>query len=506
MPGIVSLRFFPPARVCLCALLVAASASSAWARGGAAEPPAPTARVPSVSGLTLPAALRRLKSAGFEMGTIEEYTPEHTRAIFADWGIRGGGVVGFVFMQSPKPGTVARTDRPVALRACALRDSKRTFDLRLKATRAAKPDPPPESDPLPVRRDPPLPPPREGPLPDDAPPSAGVPVPGPASSGDLPPPQDLPPSSEYAKGSPEAPREAPVGNHNVVPTLLGLSLPDAEQLCTESGMRLHVDRVPGHPIGRVLEQAPSAGGRRPAGGVVRVVVTAGGDFESDQAPIAPEVYLAKIVVPDLLDRTRLQAARIIEDLGLRVQEEKAKRGLAGRVVDQMPPAGGRVSRGGFVRIWIGPPDPKAALPPKPEPSASAPGMPAPTVPAPEGPGVETPEREVPAPKPPLAPGPLPAGVPDPLSPGHGTVLPKDESVPIGFTWRGVKGAEAYILEIEEEAAEGRWMANARKPSRKTAVILDVERLNSRSSGRLRWRVTAVSNGRQGTPSKWVILK
>ena len=452
------------------------------------------------------------------MGTIEEYTPEHTKAIFAKWGVRGGGVVGFVFMQSPKPGTVARTDRPVILRACALRDSKRTFDLRLKETRAAEPDPRPESDPLPARREPPLPPPRGGPLPADAPPSAGVPVPGPASSGAVPPregppPQDLPAPTEYAEGSPEAPREAPVGNRNVVPTLLGLSLNDAEQLCIESGMRLHVDRVPGHPIGRVLEQAPSAGGRRPAGGVVRVVVTAGGDFESDQAPIAPEVYLARIVVPDLLDRTRLQAARIIEDLGLRVQEEKAKRGLAGRVVDQMPPAGGRVSRGGFVRIWIGSPDPKAAPLPKPGPPAPAPDsgvpaptVPAPTVPAPEGTGAETPEPAVPAPKPPLPPGPLSAGIPDPLSPGHGTVLPKDESVPVGFTWRGVKGAEAYILEIEEEAAEGRWMANARKPSRKTAVILDVERLNSRSSGRLRWRVTAVSNGRQGTPSKWVILK
>ena len=120
--------------------------------------------------------------------------------------------------------------------------------------------------------------------------------------------------------------------------------------------------------------------------------------------------------------------------------------------------------------------------------------------------MEVPPREVPAPKPPLAPGTLPLGVPSPLAPSHGTVIPREDAVPIGFSWRGVKGAEAYILEIEEEAAEGRWLANARKPARKTAVILDVERLQSRGSGRLRWRVTAMSNGRAGTPSKWVLLK
>jgi len=117
-----------------------------------------------------------------------------------------------------------------------------------------------------------------------------------------------------------------------------------------------------------------------------------------------------------------------------------------------------------------------------------------------------PEIQVPAPKPPLAPGPLPLGIPEPLSPGHGTPIPREESVPVGFTWRGVKGAQAYVLEIEEEGAEGRWLANARKPARKTAVILEVERLILRGSGRLRWRVTAVRNGREGKASKWILLK
>ena len=159
-----------------------------------------------------------------------------------------------------------------------------------------------------------------------------------------------------------------------------------------------------------------------------------------------------------------------------------------------------------------PPRPGPLVPRTPEPAAG--DTPTPETPA-EGdtPADNTPKGDVapedpvvPAPKPPLAPGPLPSGVPKPLAPGHGTVIPRDETVPIGFTWRGVKGAEAYILEIEEEGAEGRWMANARKPSKKTAVILEVERISTRHSGRLRWRVSAVVNGRNGTPSKWIVLK
>ena len=88
----------------------------------------------------------------------------------------------------------------------------------------------------------------------------------------------------------------------------------------------------------------------------------------------------------------------------------------------------------------------------------------------------------------------------------GTTLPRESVLPVGFTWRGVKGAEAYVLEVEEQGAEGRWMANARKPSRKTAVILEIERLSSRGSGHMRWRVRAVIEGREGAPSKWILLK
>ncbi len=217
---------------------------------------------------------------------------------------------------------------------------------------------------------------------------------------------------------------------------------------------------------------------------MKVEVTVGGDHVAELAP-APLVAVTEVAVPDLLDRTEPQAKRILRDSGLVMKREEGKRGPAGRVVDQMPAAGGRIPKGGVVRVWVAPGDPNAlpATPPGP---------------------TETPGETQPTPsQPPLDPGPLPGGVPKPLSPGPGTELPKGETVPVGFTWRGVKGAQAYIVEVEEEGAEGRWLASARKPSRKTAALLEIERLGQ---GRLRWRVRAVIGGKQGTAAKWVVIR
>ena len=52
----------------------------------------------------------------------------------------------------------------------------------------------------------------------------------------------------------------------------------------------------------------------------------------------------------------------------------------------------------------------------------------------------------------MDPGPLPGGVPKPLSPSAGTELPGGETVPVGFTWRGVKGAQAYVVEVSNYVA------------------------------------------------------
>jgi hypothetical protein len=77
---------------------------------------------------------------------------------------------------------------------------------------------------------------------------------------------------------------------------------------------------------------------------------------------------------------------------------------------------------------------------------------------------------------------------------------------VGFTWRGVTGANAYLVEVEEQGTEGRWLPLARKPARTTAVLMDVERFDDRGAARLRWRVTAIVSGRQGKPSAWVLLR
>jgi hypothetical protein len=286
-------------------------------------------------------------------------------------------------------------------------------------------------------------------------------------------------------GSPDAPAVATTARPDEVPSLLGLPLADAEQRIREAGMSLHVERVPGHPIGRVLTQEPASHAPRPAAGVVKVTVTAGGDFAGESPP-APRVEVLRVSVPDLLDRTEPQARRILEDVGLRVRVEAALRGAAGRVVDQGPAAGEVVGKESEVTVWIAP---GGARPPSAGPPAS--------VPPPPAVGPPTPPPAV------AAPAPGPCAPPAPVSPPAGTVIPKEKVVPLGFTWAPVDGADAYVLEVEEAGPSG-WLANARKPVRSTAATIEIERL-SPAPGDLRWRVRTVSRGREGNPCPWITL-
>jgi hypothetical protein len=84
------------------------------------------------------------------------------------------------------------------------------------------------------------------------------------------------------------------------------------------------------------------------------------------------------------------------------------------------------------------------------------------------------------------------------------VLPKTRTVPVGFTWTPVAGADGYVLEIEEHSGSG-WLPSARKPVRSSAATVDVERL-APTAGDLRWRVRALVAGVEGTPSGWVTLR
>ncbi len=536
--------------------------------------------VPKITGLELLKAEQQIKAAGFKLGRVYELA---RKRVLDSYGLNVPH--GFVFRQRPSPGARWDPTKPIDVIVSAPEDGELPPRLPgLKPLPAPPPAPPPPADVPPGDSSvpppagggtppPPPPPPIDAPLPvrpqpapqpsDPAPANPQPADPAPANPAPADPPpvdRDAPPLREpqgrEAIGSPDAPQMAPEADPKIVPPLTGLELAEAEQLVRDAKMTLYVERVAGHPVGRVLEQDPLPRSARPAGGIVKIVVTAGGDF-TGATPSAPEIYVPNMTVPDLLDRTELQAERIIGDLKLVIQKETAKRGLAGRVVDQMPAAGSRVPKGGVVRVWIGPEDAEAPAPAPPfapeppgrQPQDVPPRAPEPpVVPAPESPPIpeqppdpapeapvdppvnprdepiEEPQgRPMPDPAPkkpvrepqgkpkanpnaPLAPGPLPGAVPVPIAPQHGAVIPRDELVPIGFSWKGVKRASHYILEVEEEGAQGRWIANVRKPARKTACIVEVERLSTSASAKMRWRVRAVIDGRESSPSKWVVLK
>ena len=481
--------------VLLCALL-------AWPHAARADddPKGATetrATVPDVRRRRLEDAMRVLEAAGLKVGTIYEFGLDRIERMF-----RVRGVVGTVFLQKPTPGTGWPTSKPIDIVLVAEKDGKLPPEL----TGARKPEPkapkeaPAKKEPA---KDPVVPPngePRDDPVPPVPPGTDAPPVPR----------TDAPPSAE---GSPDAPRKAAKPDPSMVPELVGLDLAEAEMLVRDSQMRLHVERVPGHPVGKVLEQKPGGGTKRPQGGMIKVVITAGGDFES-RTPGPPAVYVESMAIPSLLDRTKAQAERIVVALGLEVDFREAKSGLAGRVVDQKPGAGEKVARGGLVTLWIGPgakDDADCEVPPPLGPLGAGDK---PT--AAKGDGAKSDAAKADAEKAkkdatpksdkPLAPGPLPGGAPRLVSPAAGTKIPAGAKVPVGFTWQGIKSANAYILEVEEMGAEGRWLPLARKPSRTTAVLMDVERLDPKGESKLRWRVTAVMSGRRGPASKWVVLK
>jgi len=460
----------------------------------------PSVTVPDVRRRRIEDAMRIIEAAGLKVGDVYEFSRERILKMF-----RVRGVLGTVFLQKPTPGTGWPASKPIDLVVVSEKDGKLPADLLGAKRKAATPakEAPRDTGVVPPNggvRDDPLPP---VPPPADAPPATPRPGDGQPQAA---PPKDVPRKDApvEAAGSPDAPRKAAKADPGRVPEMVGLDLAEAEMLIRDAKMTLHVERVPGHPVGKVLKQMPAGGSKRPPAGAVKVVITAGGDFESPM-PAAPAVYVGEITVPGLLDRTKLQAERIVVALGLDVDFREAKRGLAGRVVDQKPAAGQKVAKGGIVTLWIGPGGEDSADCDVPPPLG-------PIQPGKDGaPGKAEPKKADPkkapeTPKAPLEPGPLAAGVPQLVSPGVNTPIPAGEKVPVGFTWRGVTGASAYILEIEEMGAEGRWMPLARKPARTTAVLMDVERLDPRGTSRLRWRVTAVIGGRHGTASKWVTLK
>lgn len=484
-----------------CVLLLASPPRAPYADTPAAPDAGPGAEqveVPDLALRSLPEAARLLGRVGLVLERIHEQRYEQ------DYGL------GLVIQQKPRPGVRLARGAGVRVMVSAREPgpaegrAPQAADLGLPA--ALPPAAPGERPPFPLP--PPMPvaptlpaqqaagaapapvaPPVAAPPPTvisrSRPAPAPVPAPGPAPGTEpgIAPRVPLPP---VRPGSPDAPAQAERATPGVVPDMLGLPLVDAEQRAREAGLVLYVERVPGHPLGRVLEQVPAAGSTRAAGSVVRVQVTAGGDLPAEARVPVPGVEVTRVTVPDLLDRTPPQAARILQDLGLSLRIEEVDRGLPGRVADQRPAAGSELPKGGVVTLGVAR---GAALP------REAPVGPAAPVPAP-----------APATTAPRAAGevPLALGAPAAIAPSEGTALPRQRTLALGFAWQPVEGADAYLLEVEERAASG-WLPNGRKIARSSATTMDLERV-APEPGELRWRVRALGAGREGPPSAWVVLR
>jgi beta-lactam-binding protein with PASTA domain len=468
----------------------------------AVPPPAPvsvadTVTVPDVRKLSALEAAVLLARTGLNLETIFEHRYDVSYRM------------GMVVQQKPEPGTRAPYASGVLVMVMSEGEGEKGGRApdpswpRAAPRPATAPRPAPSNAPAPI----PLPPraPTPAPAP-EAPPAVPTPAPTvlPATVPPQPPASPTPeaavpgpsplPAMTGPLGSPDAPAMAERAKPGVVPDLKGLSLNDAEQRMREAELLLYVERVPGHPVGRVLTQVPDAGSERAPGSVVKVTVTAGGDYEGERPP-APSVEVTRVTVPDLLDRTPLQAGRILTALGLAMKQEAAANGPAGCVVDQKPGYGQEVTKGSVVTVWVTPPPAKAPSPlptpgPGPLPTSGPGGPPSPPRPPPPGPATPLPTS--------------PAAAPQTVSPPEGTIVPKERTVPVGFTWTAVAGAEAYVLEVEEQNGDA-WIANVRKPVRSSACTVDVERL-APTPGALRWRVRALVSGVEGTATPWVTLR
>lgn len=458
--------------------LVALLACVPCGPGARAEDP-PAIEVPDVRHQRLAVAQLRLEGAGLSVGRIWRMS---WRRVADDYGMEVP--IGSVAFQKPAGGVRRARGHAVDLIVAAPSDGPLPDRV-----------PPPT-----VRREPA----GEEPAAADAAPGDGAPedpaapdATGPAPTVPAAPvtpavPEDgtLPDTGDIATGSPEAPAPAPPPNAQIVPPLLGLDLAVAEQLARDCDMSLHVERVPGHPVGRVLRQFPEPYEARPARGLIKVVVTAGGDFEGETAP-PPSVHVDEVDVPALLDRTGAQALRILKDLRLIGRVREAERGPPGRIVDQKPRPRERVAVGTIVEVWVAPGDPnKSATTPPPD--VLPPDTPAPVV---EGP----------------APSGTPGGTavtnaaPRPIAPAAGTAMPREATFDLGFTWAAVAGADGYLLEIDEQTADGAWVGVARARAKRTAELVTIERLDPRSPRPLRWRVAALSAGRPGPFCAWTTL-
>ncbi|HVS01283.1 MAG TPA: PASTA domain-containing protein [Thermoanaerobaculia bacterium] len=130
-----------------------------------------------------------------------------------------------------------------------------------------------------------------------------------------------------------------------VPSLVGLSLEEAEQRLADQGLVLrhdpeedrYADQV---GAGQVLDQRPGGGSFAKRGGRIDVVLSRG---------------RRRVTVPDLTGKALPAAQVTLSAVGLeagRTAQVLAAGGGVGTVVSQQPPAGAEVDRGAVVRLFL----------------------------------------------------------------------------------------------------------------------------------------------------------
>gem|GEM_PF-3760935 len=157
--------------------------------------------------------------------------------------------------------------------------------------------------------------------------------------------------SQYPKAGEKLPANTPVSlvvaspiPPVLVPDLIGLSKEEAIARINEAGLVLGIviEEASERPKDEVLKQRPMPGVEVKKGSPVDIAVSKG------PSP--------KVLVPDLIGKTKEEAIVILEGVGLRLSGAILKKESViiseGRIVEQKPRKGEEANLGGFVQIWI----------------------------------------------------------------------------------------------------------------------------------------------------------
>jgi serine/threonine-protein kinase len=127
----------------------------------------------------------------------------------------------------------------------------------------------------------------------------------------------------------------------LVPTVLGKSKDDATQTLTKAGFVVNPKGVPraNTPVGKVIEQDPTAGSRAPDGSIVTITYSIG---------------LGSALIPDVKGATKADAEQQLKKAGFQttIQNQHSDKVKKGTVIGTDPPAGTKLEREKPVTIIV----------------------------------------------------------------------------------------------------------------------------------------------------------